>query len=126
MITLVFGSSHNTCGEIQLLLPAWITRLDSRSPRGPSVWIAALRLTYSEQYVLVALAHSDLQRVVVHGTTSQLLSGLLRLMLRRITCAKSPGTKRSADAAAGEATPEAGTDQSIAARRLGQESMDQC
>ena len=111
---LLFGSSHDSRGEIRPLLPAWIIRLDRRSPRGPSVWLAALHLDSSEQYVLVVLIHSNLQRDITHGAASQLLSGLLRQMLRQATCAKSLGTRESAAAAAIEAAPDAGTGQSAA------------
>ena len=120
----IFGSSHDTRGEIRSLLSAWTIRLGRRSPRGPSVWLAALRLDYLEQYILVALIHSNLQRDIVHGAASQLMSGLLRQMLQQATCTKSPGTQASADAAADEGASEAGTSQSAVATQLGQKPMD--
>ena len=121
----IFGSSHNACGEIQPLLPTWITRLDSRSLYGPSIWLAALSLDQSDQYVLVALTHSNLQRIVVHGTAGQLLSSLLRQMLRQATCTKSLGTQESAATAANDATPEAGARQSTVDSQPEQMSVGQ-
>ena len=71
-------------------------------------------MEYSEQYVLVGLTHSNLRRDVTHGGASQLLSSLLRRMLRQATRTKSLGTRESAVVAAIEATLETGPDQSIA------------
>ena len=83
----------------------------------PSAWIAALRLDDLEQYALVALVHS--KRGIGQETVSQLLSGLLRLTLRRATRIKSPGTQESAGAAVDKSTLGIRAGQSIAAIRLG-------
>ena len=93
--------------------------MDCVSPREPAAWIAALRLDDLEQYVLVTWVRPNPRRGIIPGAMDQQLLGLLRLMLRRATCAKSPGTRRSAAAAAGKVAAGVGAGQSIAATRLG-------
>ena len=91
--------------------------MDCAFPREPSAWITALRLDGSEQYVLVVLVRS--KRSIGREAVSQLLEDLLRLMIRRATCAGSPGTKESADEAADVPALRTGIDQSFAVTRLG-------